>query len=135
MKTMSIVPAITPPNCTDCVSPVDSHVGQTLKRKIAKRYDAAYSENTAEWERPAKQGGLTDMKRRMMVAQWAAEAWQEMCESHHKLIQSAFVRTGFLIAKDGSENGLIELWPKRKVPGQDRQWSSQGPGGETCSFD
>ena len=135
MQTMGIIPAFTPANCTDCVSPVDSHVGQTLKQKIAKRYDAAYATNQVEWDRSASEGGLTDMKRRMMVAQWAAESWQEMCGGHHKLIRSAFVRTGFLIAKDGSENGLIELWPVRKVRGQDRRWSSKGPGGEIYNFD
>ena len=135
MQAMDIVPAFTPANCTDCVSPVDSHVGQTLKRKIAKRFDATYADNQSEWDRPAGEGGLTDTKRRMLVAQWASESWQEMCAGHHKLIRSAFVRTGFLIAKDGSENGLIELWPVRKVRGQERQWSSKGPGGEIYNFD
>ena len=135
MQAMSIIPAFTPANCTDCVSPVDSHVGQTLKLKIAKRYDAAYAANTAEWERPKKQGGLSAMKKRMLVAQWTAEAWQELCQQNQRLIRSAFVRTGFLIAKDGSENGLIQLWPVRKVRGQDRRWSSTGPGGEIYSFD
>ena len=34
MDCLHVVPAYTPPNCTDCVSPVDRHVGQTLKTKI-----------------------------------------------------------------------------------------------------
>lgn len=135
MQAMGIIPAFTPADCTDCVSPVDSHVGQTLKLKIAKRYDAAYAANTAEWERPKKKGGLNDWKKRMLVAQWTAEAWQELCGQNQRLIRSAFVRTGFLIAKDGSENGLIELWPVRKARGQDRRWSSTGPGGEIYNFD
>ena len=135
MQAMSIKPIFTPANCTDCVSPVDSHVAQTLKMKIGQRYDAAYMRNTEEWELPAKQGGLTAMKKRMMVAVWATEAWQELIEKNQKLIRGAFIRTGFLLAKDGSENHKIELWPVKKRSGQERQWSSTGPMGEVYNFD
>jgi hypothetical protein len=39
----------------------------------------------------------------------ASEAWTELTETEHHLLRSAFVQTGFLVAKDGSENHLIEL--------------------------
>jgi hypothetical protein len=44
------------------------------------------------------------------MAQWTAAAWLTISEKHNFLRQ-AFVSTGFLLAKDGSENGLA------KVPG------------------
>jgi hypothetical protein len=56
-----------------------------------------------------KQGGLGDMKKRMLMAKWASEAWTELTETEHHLLRSAFVQTGFLVAKDGSENHPIEL--------------------------
>jgi hypothetical protein len=36
MAQMGIVPAYTPANCTDCVSPVDKNVAETLKKIIQK---------------------------------------------------------------------------------------------------
>ena len=49
------------------------------------------------------------MKKRMLVAQWASEAWAEFTTENHTCILHSFIKTGFLIAKDGSENGKIEL--------------------------
>ena len=49
-----------------------------------------------------------DPKKRMLVAVWASEARAEFCKDNQHCIESAFVRTGSLIDKDGSaENGLI----------------------------
>jgi UDP-N-acetylglucosamine transferase subunit ALG13 len=50
----------------------------------------------------------------MLVATWTAEAWEEVCRDHHVMIRQAFVETGFLVAKDGSENGLIKLEATRR---------------------
>ena len=113
MKLMQIIPAYTPANCTDCVSPVDCNVGQALKLKIAKRYNASYEAHKAAWEAPKRRGGLSDAKKRMYVAEWASDAWREMCgENGRHCIESSFVKTGFLLAKDGSENGKVELWAR-----------------------
>ena len=129
MKLMDIVPAFTPANCTDCVSPVDHHVGQTLKLKIAKRYNDTYALNRDSWELPKKEGGLSDSKKRMLVAGWASEAWAEVCSDHQPLIRTAFVKTGFLLAKDGSENNLVELWKPRS-----REAQSLGPDEKIYNF-
>jgi hypothetical protein len=47
----------------------------------------------------------------MLIATWTSVAWAELCDigKANSLIRSAFVDTGFLVAKDGSENGLIKL--------------------------
>ena len=129
MDIMQIVPAFTPANCTDCVSPVDRNVGQAIKLKIAKRYDADYARDKDRWELPKDSGGLTASAKRMMVAKWASEAWSEICAHHHTLLRSAFVKTGFLVAKDGSENNLIELWQKKRG-----EFQSVGPDGEIYNF-
>ena len=42
------------------------------------------------------------------MAIWTAAAWVLMREEKD-FIRSAFVATGFLIAKDGSENNLIQV--------------------------
>jgi hypothetical protein len=111
---MGILPVFTPANCTDCVSPVDHHVGQCLKLKIGARYQASLEKNRALWEQDAADGGLSTSRKRMLVATWTAEAWEEVCRDHHVMIRQAFVETGFLVAKDGSENGLIKLEATRR---------------------
>ena len=110
MEYLAIVPAFTPANCTDCVSPVDHHVGQTLKLKVSARFEDGYEADFNRWNQTSAEGGLTNSERRMLVAKWTAESWEEICTSHKSLLRSAFVDTGFLVAKDGSENHLITLW-------------------------
>ena len=109
MDELGIVPAYTPPGCTDCLSPVDHHVGQTVKRIIGREYETAFDANEDAWLLPKKEGGLGDMKKRLLVAEWVSKAWAEVTSQYHHLIRIAFVKTGFLVAMDGSENGLIEL--------------------------
>ncbi len=136
MKAVGIQPAKTPANCTDCVSPVDRNVGQAIKLKIAKRYEAAYEANTASWDLPKKQGGLGDSRKRMLIATWASEAWEEFCSENQDCIRSAFVETGFLIAKDGSENGKICLWKKRREKGNPHlHFGNLAPDGTSYNFD
>ena len=110
MALMDIVPAYTPANCTDCVSPVDCNVGITLKRMINKRFEAEFAANYKAWCLPARSGGLSRSDRRHLIAKWASDSWTEFCSDKQALIRSAFVNTGFLVAKDGSENRLIKLW-------------------------
>ena len=125
---LGIFEIITPPNCTDCISPVDKNVGQALKQKIARKYEKEYRGRHEEcmslWgpgcdygdddvDCPESSGRLSGVARkRMLVARWASEAWTELCTENQGLLQAAFVKTGFLIAKDGSENHLIQLWKK-----------------------
>ena len=111
MEVMRIQPAFTPPNCTDCVSPVDHHIGNELKQMIAARYEHDYEMNEDAWHLPKREGGLGDVKKRTLVAKWASEAWEEFgtCPKKRHMVRQAFISTGFLIAKDGSENHLIKL--------------------------
>jgi hypothetical protein len=112
-KLLGIQPVFTPANSTDCTSPVDHHVGQSLKLKIGKRYQTCLEANREVWEKDVEDGGLSASRKRMLVATWASEAWEEVCRENQWMIRQAFVKTGFLVAKDGSENGLIELEPTR----------------------
>ena len=49
------------------------------------------------------------MSRRMLMAKWLSEAWADLSTHHTHMIESAFVKTGFKLAKDGSEDNLIDL--------------------------
>jgi hypothetical protein len=129
MDLMNIVPAYTPANCTDCTSPVDRNVGQAIKLKIAKRYHETYRANKAQWELPKREGGLSNSRKRMLCAQWASEAWSEFCQDNQDCIRRAFVGTGFLVAKDGSENDKITLWKIKKGA-----LTSVGPDGVQYNF-
>ena len=44
----------------------------------------------------------------MKMATWAAAAWQVL-KQRSAFLRSAFVSTGWLLAKDGSENALVEV--------------------------
>lgn len=109
---MGICLVFTPPNCTDCVSPVDKNVGQTLKAKINAQFEDAYALHFDRWNRPPTMGGLTTSEKRMLLATWASNAWTDLCDNHQSCIKSSFVKSGFLVAKDGSENHLIALHRK-----------------------
>ena len=45
----------------------------------------------------------------MLVATWVSDAWDELRRENKHSVRSAFVKTGFLVAKDGSENSLIDI--------------------------
>jgi hypothetical protein len=115
MDHLGIRYAITTPNCTDIISPVDRHVGAALKAKIFARYNEALKANKNMWSLPAAQGGLSDPRKRMLLATWSSEAWREMCNENHHLIRQSFVETGFLLAKDGSENHLVRPYKRPKL--------------------
>ena len=109
MDTFSIVPAFTPADCTDCVSPVDHHVAVTLKNKIFAVKSEYEDKRAEEDEHFDWDESLCAADKRMLMAQWASKAWEDICLNHHHLLLTAFVRTGFLVAQDGTQNGLIEL--------------------------
>ena len=64
---------------------------------------------------PSKTGGLSRSDKRKLIVRWVSAAWEEMKRERQHCIKSAFVDTGILIAKDGSENNLITLWTKSET--------------------
>jgi hypothetical protein len=102
-----IFPVYTPADCTDVVSPIDDNVGAYIKRRMGEKFDAEHENMQEEWEY-----SLTAPKRRMLMVKWASEVWDEICNDPDRcksLLRRSLLRTGFLVAKDGSENGLILL--------------------------
>jgi hypothetical protein len=115
MDLMGIRYAITTANCTDIISPVDRHVGETIKKKIHGFYKEALKTNSRMWELPGKDGGLTDTKRRILVATWTSEAWKQFCAENHTVIKESFVQTGFLLARDGSDRLSVRPYKCNKT--------------------
>lgn len=115
MDLMGIRYAITAANCTDTLSPVDRHVGVWLKDRIHEKYDAQFSgAKMSAWQKNYGAGGLSVSSKRMWVATWTAEAWQEMKRDQQYVIEQSFVQTGFVQAMDGSEQHLIRPWKQHK---------------------
>ena len=56
MTTDNIVPVYTPPDCTDCVAPVDHHVGARLKQIMGLFYHLEVEAHRDSWCMPP---GLT----------------------------------------------------------------------------
>ena len=59
-----------------------------------------------------KEGGLSASDKRGLIVKWVDQAWREMQTERMHCINSAFVSTGVLIARNGSEDRLIRLRPK-----------------------
>jgi hypothetical protein len=108
MDQFNIIPAVTPPECTDCISPCDHHVGQRIKQLMGQFYRAELRANRNSWCMPPGLGGLHAWQRRGKMALWLAASWVVIREDA-PFLRAAFVSTGFLIAKDGSENFLIKI--------------------------
>ncbi len=50
------------------------------------------------------------MSMRMLIATWLSEAWADLRTNHDaNIIESAFVKTRYKLAKDGSEDDKIGL--------------------------
>ena len=91
-------------DCTDCISPCDHHLGVRLKELMSWFYHAEFRRNKASWIR----GDLGASDRRILMAQWAFASWTALRLDSQR-IKSAFVHTGFLLSKDGSEDHLISI--------------------------
>lgn len=112
---LGFVELFTPANCTDCVSPVDHHVGRFIQAHMAELYRKEVEANPHIWIASSAGQDLEDvechsaMARRILLAKWFAKAWRELTSKHQELLVKAFIRTGFLLAKDGSEDDLMQI--------------------------
>ena len=116
-------PLFTAADCTDCISPVDHHIGRFIQQHMGASYKAEISAHPEIWIATSAEEELEDancssaMHRRILMAQWLSRAWTDLTTNHKDLIRAAFVATGFLVALDGSEDSLIQL----------QGWSSSTP--------
>jgi hypothetical protein len=108
MDDLDIVGLYTPVDCTDVVAPVDHHVGARLKKCVAALYHYEFEQNRDKWCNPPQFGGLEEWERRVYMATWVSAAWS-LIKPDGDFFRSAFVSTGFLLAKDGSDNHLIKI--------------------------
>ena len=108
MADSRIFPVYTPAECTDAVAPVDHHVGARIKQIMGWLYNIELEQHRDRWSLPAARGGLHAWERRVKMATWLAVAWSVVrCDS--AFLRKAFISTGFLIAKNGSEDHLIKI--------------------------
>jgi hypothetical protein len=99
-----VIPVFTPSQCTDVVAPVDHHIGAWMKQCMSYLYERELELNLNRWE----DGGLSAAERRIFIVNWVACAWESL-KTKAEFIRQAFVTTGWLLAKDGSENHLVVL--------------------------
>lgn len=112
---LGLIPIFTAANCTDCISPVDHHIGRYIQNHMGRAYQRAIEANPEIWiadnadQEIESADSTSAMARRKLMAQWLSDAWRDLCTKDSHMIVSAFIRTGFLVAKDGSEDGEIQL--------------------------
>lgn len=112
MQMFDINYVYTPAGCTDCVSPIDRNVGVWLKNRVYEMQEDEMDQPGNDcWALPSKHGGLTKKEKRMLVVRWMSQAWEDMKRDRPELLTAAWVQSGCLVAKDGSENHLIKLYP------------------------
>ena len=99
-----VYPVFTPSQCTDVVAPVDHHVGAWMKQCMSQLYEKELEDNIELWE----DGGLSAAERRIYIVNWVASAWKCL-KTKSEFLRKSFVSTGWLLAKDGSENHLVKL--------------------------
>ena len=120
---LRLVPLFTAANCTDCISPVDHHIGSYMQKHMGASYRTEVLTNPELWIATSEEQEIEDancksaMHRRMLMARWMSEAWDSLVTDHSEMIEKAFVSTGFLLAKDGSEDHLLKL----------QGWTDQDP--------
>ena len=102
------LPAYTPPDCTDVISPSDHHVGNELKRIISVFYHEELSANMDTWCGDGSEFTTSYRRMKMATCTWAAAAW-EILKRRSDFLKASFVSTGWLLAKDGSENNLVKI--------------------------
>jgi hypothetical protein len=82
-----------------------SKLGSRLDNLRAVLYSSYELErNLKVWE----DGELTACERRIFIVNWVASAWGAL-KANAEFIRSSFVSTGWLLAKDGSENWMVSL--------------------------
>ena len=122
-KDLGLFAFYTPADCTDCVSPVDHHIGSHIQAFMGKKYRAELETNPNIWIASGEDQEIDDansksaMHRRMLMVTWLWEAWEDLCKNHKHKLQQSFFNTGFLLAMDGSEDSETRL----------QGWSSTSP--------
>jgi len=105
-----VVPFFFPPNVTDLLQPVDHHLAQQLKRRMADLLDKRLLEDEAfanKWL-GIEDGTMPAWKVRVVLTQLAGEAWEHVC-AHRDFIK-LFQETGCLMPKVGaSEHGVVPI--------------------------
>ena len=82
---------------------------------MGKSYRDAVEHNPEIWIASNAEEELEDptckgaKARRMLMATWLSEAWTSLTTNHSHMIDAAFIKTGFKVAKDGSEDHLIDI--------------------------
>jgi len=75
-----------------------------MKEAMAVLYEHELERNLEQWEN----GELTAAERRIYIAHWVEPAWDVM-KTMPEFMRESLVSTGWLLAKDGSENHLVKL--------------------------
>ena len=84
---------------------------------MGRAYQEAIERDPQIWRAEAADQEIEDancasaMHRRMLMAEWLSLAWTDLTTNHQELIEKSFVHTGFLLARDGSEDHLIHEHP------------------------
>ena len=121
----------TPEGTTDITAPVDRHVGCHIKRGMQREWKKELEKNYTLWTAgDATIVGKAASYRRMLMIAWCSDAWADT-RTKTLLLLHAFLRTGFLSKKDGSDKHELEVRGFANYDPDDARWeppsSSEDP--------
>ena len=88
---------------------IDGGIGVRLKNLIGEEQDAwmEVTGNLERWSSSPKDGGLQAWEKRVLVTQWAGNAWAKLCDSYD--FEASARSLGMLMTADGSEDDQIKV--------------------------
>ena len=103
LNDLHVYQVLKPATCADvaCTAPTDHNVGPGIKARMTVLY-----EEWVGWER-AGEPKVSASERRLLLARWVSVA--SLQANTESLIRQSFMETGFLLARDDSENHLIKM--------------------------
>lgn len=84
-----------PADCSDLVQSNDRNLGKTFKDAVSRRIEDHLEENWDTWY----EGDMHAADRRVLLTQFAGEAWEEMCDDQDAITR-AFEACGLLLRPD-----------------------------------
>ena len=96
-----VLPFYTPPDCTDCISPCDHHVGKWLKGEIGGQYKLEVESKRQQWA----EDNVGPQEKRVLMLRWLGNAWNLLRENS-AFILSTFTSTGFLMELENPNKNI-----------------------------
>ena len=96
---------VSPPQCTDLCSTVDSNLGVIVKKGVQKRWTQHFNANSDAW----MTGTFTASQRRILFTHMIGDSVEDLLQNKRDCIRTAFERCGVCIDINGKRKDRIKF--------------------------